>query len=402
MNAKYRMLHGCMGLFCSVAFGYNAFYLGEFGFDAGETGMIMALFNVLTALCLPVFGRIADRSKRFHWKNLLLIFISISLVIWGSLLFCEQKLLVGILFQTGGLLISCMYPMVNVACFYYEKRGIPVNFGIARGMNSLVYAIGAFLLGQLTVRIGASVVVVLGVIVCLAEFWPVIRMPYLKQEVPEGTAGRKTTAGKGKKGSIPFWKKYPAFLVMVAGSMLIMTVFSLTTSFLIQIIENVNGDSSNLGIALAICAVMEVPVMMLFSQIVKRISETKLLIISGIMYLVKCVVLFCAGSVSLIYAAQLLQPLSYGLYASASVFFSDKCMEEEDAATGQSLLSMSGCFGSVIGSLAGGWLIELSGVKVMLLVGMAVSFLATVVISVSVKMYRRECRMKSGSEVKVH
>ena len=46
----------------------------------------------------------------------------------------------------------------------------------------------------------------------------------------------------------------------------------------------------------------------------------------------------------------------------------------------------------MIGSLAGGWLIELSGVKTMLIAGMAAALLATVVICISVKMYHRECR----------
>ena len=75
LNGKYRMLHSCLGLICSSAFGYNAFFLAEYGFDASETGMIIALFNVLTALSLPVFGRIADRSRRFHWRNTLLCFL---------------------------------------------------------------------------------------------------------------------------------------------------------------------------------------------------------------------------------------------------------------------------------------------------------------------------------------
>lgn len=404
LNGKYRMLHSCLGLICSSAFGYNAFFLAEYGFDASETGMIIALFNVLTALSLPVFGRIADRSRRFHWKNMLLIFAGAGVLIWGALLFCSQKLLVGILFQTGGLLISCMYPMTNIICFFYAKRGLNIDYGIARGLNSLFYAVGAYVLGQLTVRMGGSVIIWMGLLICAVILWPVLRMPYLK--TPEREEERKRAAekvqtekisGKRKKEE-KFWKKYPSFSVLVLGSVLLMTVFSLTGTFLIRLIEEVGGDSSNLGIALAICAAAEVPVLMLFSQIVKRISETKLMIFSGIMFSVKSLILLLAGNVGMIYVAQLLQPFAYALFASASVFFSDRCMEEEDEVTGQSLLSMSGSAGSVIGSLVGGWLVENSGVRMSMLAGLLTAMLTTAVIGIAVKMYHKECRLKQSLE----
>ena len=64
LDGKYRMLHSCQGLLCSAAFGYNAFYLSEYGFHAGEIVVIVAVFGVLTAVCLPVFGRIASAYRR--------------------------------------------------------------------------------------------------------------------------------------------------------------------------------------------------------------------------------------------------------------------------------------------------------------------------------------------------
>lgn len=141
LDGKYRMLHSCQGLLCSAAFGYNAFYLSEYGFHAGEIGVIVAVFGVLTAVCLPVFGRIADKSRRFNWKVLLALFCAFGILDWGLLFFCRSKIVVGILFQLAGLEVSCILPMMNVACFYYEKRGIYVDYGIARGLNSLVYAV---------------------------------------------------------------------------------------------------------------------------------------------------------------------------------------------------------------------------------------------------------------------
>lgn len=395
LDGKYRILHSAQGLLCSVAFGYKAFYLGEFGYDAGEMGVSMAVFGVLTAICLPVFGRIADRSRFFNWKTMLTIFTLLGILDWGLLLFCDSKTVAGNLFQVGGLLTSCALPMVNVACFYYEKKGISVNYGIARGLNSLVYAISAYVLGRLTVRMGTSAVVLVGFLVNIAVLPTTLLMPYHGSTHLEKAEDKKIPAAE-KKSREKFWKKYPAFMVMVIGSVLLMAVFNLTTIFLIQVIESVGGDSSHLGVALAIAALVEVPVLMLFDRIVKRVSESKLLVISGAAYVLKCLVLFCAVNITMIYAAQFLQMCSYALYASASVYFSDKCMEEEDAATGQTLISMCGSVGTVLGSLVGGYLVELLGVKVMLASAMVGSAVSALVFGLSMIMFKKEQKKKQG------
>lgn len=425
LDGKYRILHSCQGLLCSAAFGYNAFYLSEYGFHASEIGIIVALFGVLTAICLPIFGRIADKSRRFNWKVLLALFCAFGILDWGLLFFCKSKLVVGILFQLTGLVMSCILPMMNVACFYYEKRGIYVNYGIARGLNSLVYAVCSFVLGRLTVHFGTTAITAVGFLVSVFTLLTTISMPYVKSAedadaanrraanantadqraanentadriaananaADQNTAVRDVKIQAQKKAEKKFWKKYPAFMVMVIGSVFLMATFSLTTTFLINVIEAVGGSSQHLGTALAISALAEVPVLMLFSHIVKRIPETKLLIIAGIAYAMKCLMLFCAGNIQMVYVAQLLQMFSYAIYASASVYFSDKCMEEEDAVTGQTLVSMSGSAGSVIGSLVGGYIVETAGVHMMLAGGMVTAVATVGVFWIAAWMYRRE------------
>lgn len=272
-----------------------------------------------------------------------------------------------------------------------------------------------------TVRTGASVIAWQGLIVSIAALWPAMTVLYFKEEkagkktgtgnengMESETSGESSSVGTQKAAGVSgnkvkdgktksFWKKYPAFTVLVIGSVLLMTVFSLTSTFLIRVIEDVGGDSSNLGTALAICALAEVPLLLMFSKIVKWIPVPKLLIFSSIMYIVKCLILLGAGNVGMIYVAQLLQPFAYATFASASVYFSDACMEEEDEATGQTLISMSGSAGSVIGSLIGGWLVDTSGVRMMPFAGTIVAVLTTVVTCISMQMYRRECQCRNGT-----
>ena len=148
------------------------------------------------------------------------------------------------------------------------------------------------------------------------------------------------------------------------------------TVYLLQILENVGGNTGHLGVALAIGAVTEVPILFLFSYIIKRCPASKLLIISGFSYIMKSMIMLFAGNIGMIYAAHLLQPFSYGLYASATVYFTNDCMREEDKVTGQSLMTMTMAIGSVAGNLIGGWLIDFGSVTQMMTVGTCLAAVA--------------------------
>ena len=72
-------------------------------------------------------------------------------------------------------------------------------------------------------------------------------------------------------------------------------------------------------------------------------------------------------------------------------------MREEDKTTGQAFMTMSMAAGSLLGNLSGGWLIDLSGVRLMLGVSVVLSMIAAVVVGVSAVLYRRSLKMTAYS-----
>lgn len=410
-NRKYRILQGCYWMMINVIFGYIAFYLSEYGYSAGEIGMLSAAFAALSAVCQPLLGLIADKNSHFGWKPQILLFSMLCCAIFGILFAVKQPIMVGFLFGLVMLFINCIQPMLNAACFYYVKRGISVDFGIARGIGSMAYAFMSLILGYLTVKLGTSAVLYAGIPVLLIQFLVVLRMPYedmnftnisqksacLTDEdsvnVQHINEESESVTEKVKKNSVlrgGFLKKYPIFCLMVVGSVLLVSVHNFMTTYLLKIMESVGGNSSHMGIALAIGAVTEIPVLFLFSHIVKRISASSLLVISGVAYIAKSLMFFLAGNVGMIYGAHFLQPFSYALYASASVYFANECMQEEDKITGQSLMTMTMAFGSLVGNLVGGWFIDLSGVKAMLAFSSILSIFSVIVIAIAAGLHRRK------------
>lgn len=392
-NARYRILHGAYWIVCGINFSYLSFYLSGMGFHAGEIGVISALIGVVSALCQPILGRIADRSRRFGWKPQLLLMIMICIVSDMLLLLNKQKMMAGVLFSFLLVAVNFIIPLINSIAPYYEQRGIHIDYGSARGCGSLSYAIMTLIVGSLTLTFGIKAVPVSVILFPLLMLIVVWSLPYDKIDSKESVGKikeKKNHKSASKKKSENLMKKYPAFFVVLVASVLTFSTHNLTCIFLLQMIEHVGGDSGHMGIALAISAVMEMPVMFLFSRIEKRVSSGMLLIISAISYAVKMILFFISGNVGMIYVVQVLQFCSYGIYAPASMKLADECMEEEDKVTGQALMVMSTNIASVISSLFGGWLIDAYGVSAMLAAGVVAAGAALPIWIAGIRMCKKK------------
>ncbi len=403
-NKSYRWLHGVYWLSFSVCHGYITYYLTRFGFTPAQVGLLASAFGILAAFTQVVLGKLADRSPRWNWKRLIMLCSVIGMVSMIAALFGGYKWLVG---GAYGIFMVCdhaMLPLVNSACFYYRSRGIDVSFGPARGIGSLSYAVFSFVMGYLTAWFGTVPVALLGA-ADMAAIWVVAaRMPLYDgpDAAAAGQAGEKECAGQkdcaGEKdpaggkdraakdplsGIIAFVRRYPSFMMIIAGLTLLMTFHNVAATYMLQIVENVGGDNRHLGTALSLCAFFELPVMFGYSRLSKRFKPETMLKICGVMYIVRAWILLSASGIAGIYAAQMSQIFTFALYASASVYYTDRAVSKEDAVTGQAVMSDVETVGAVIGSFAGGQLLQAGGVPLMLRVSVAIAAAGAVFILLS-------------------
>lgn len=390
INQKYRLLQAFYWMIVCTGCSYTSYYLSNLGYSAGQIGILTASFGVCSVIAQPLLGRVADRSRRFGWKNLLMILATLAEMSFILMLFCSQKLVSGLLAGLVVLLINCMHPMVSAANYYYQKRGNTIDFGVARGMGSLSYAVISMIMGQITVLAGPKSVPAASFLVMAALAAVVFGLPFEKEASSVSTDGRKREKTDTAVRKTGFFGKYPAYSMMLLGSAMLLTFHYLTSTYMIQMLRQVGGDSSNLGTAMAIAAVLELPVMFSFTRLSNKIPSVVLLVIAAASYVGKGVLYLIGGSVSMIYFAQILQMTSYAIYAPAVVKFSDECMSEEDKVTGQAYMSMTSAAGGVIGNLCGGWIIDHMGVGSMLLFGTAFAAAGTVACVISALMLKRQ------------
>lgn len=374
-NAKYRLLQGGYWMLFCAGYGYVTVFLLAKGFTAGDVGIITAVFGIAAAVLQPWLGRVADRGGKTGWKPLLLLLAGLTCAD-AALLCLTPPAASGVLFGALLMLISCMMPLVNAASFYYKAQGKTVDFGSARGTGSLCYALLSLVLGQLTASLGGEIISRAVLIVSVLFVLIVAVMPYTAP--PKKDVCREK--GEKRRG---FLVRYPAFCVMLAGCVMMLAFHNITNTYLIQILENVGGDSADLGLAIALAAVMELPVMFGFSYIARRFSAGTLLVIAGAAFVLKGGIYLVVGSVGGVLAAQVLQMFSFALFASASVYYAEEAMQEQDKVTGQAWMSCTITAGAVLGNLLGGWLVDAYGVGIMLAAAMALAMTGAVLAGVS-------------------
>ena len=74
-----------------------------------------------------------------------------------------------------------------------------------------------------------------------------------------------------------------------------------------------------------------------------------------------------------------MQGVTYGLMVAAKATYADECMEPEDMATGQAVMTFADAFGVVAGTFIGGALINYGGTGFMLLGGVIITVIGTLV-----------------------
>ena len=243
------------------------------------------------------------------------------------------------------------------------NQGQQLNFGLARGMGSVAYAIICYVLGIITVKAGAGSIPASVIILTFFTLGCLILFPFVKTQ---GTSGSKVS-GNSLANPLLFFRKYKHFSLVLIGCIFIYLSHVLLNNFNFQIAQGKGGGSSEMGTASAIAAMCELPTLFLFGYIIKKIRCDILIRIAGIFFVLKSLGTLLAPGISVYYGVQILQMLGWGLMTAASVYYVNAVMEPEDAIKGQAYFTMTYTLGCVIGSFLGGVLIDFAGVNSMLI-----------------------------------
>ena len=122
---------------------------------------------------------------------------------------------------------------------------------------------------------------------------------------------------------------------------------SLINSFNYQIAMAKGGGSGEMGNAMTISAVSELPTMFLFGYLLKKKSSVFWFRLSGLFFVLKSIGTFLAFNIPTYYAAQPFQMFGWALLNVACVYYVDGIMEPQDSIKGQAYMAMTITAGDV-------------------------------------------------------
>lgn len=376
MNSKIKY-YTTMGLYWSVIAAcvsfLNVFLTGR-GLGTAEIGFLTAVGNGLAAIFQPIVSKVCSRSNKNERDFLVLIsMLAMTLVIMAL----ERKagLAMKIEIVAAIALVLVMQPLLNSLGYFYIARSVEINYGVSRGIGSITFAVTSFVLGILS-EINKDLSMVMAAVLLGA-----LILSLLAQKPISGNNVVTVFDGRAQKQKIQN-SKFIIFLLAVG---MLFTFYNVTNVYLLQIAKRIGGDAKTVGTAFAVAALFEFPIMFMFNRLKEKFKSRSMLIFSGIFFLLKGILTYIATSPSTLIAIQVTQIFGFALFTPCSVDFINDIMSDEKKLTGQGFLASAITMGGVIGSVAGGVLIESTGVLNTLIISNVICLIAILLIVISTR-----------------
>ncbi|MGN1001324.1 MAG: MFS transporter [Oscillospiraceae bacterium] len=361
---------------------FAATYLLDKGFRASQVGVVLACANFFSCLLQPLLANFADRARRPILPRLLSALAALSFCCFGAILLFSPPLpLFALFYLVGVLAFDVMVPLLNSLSVYYTLRGMPVNYGVGRAVGSLAFSAAALGVGYLMELAGPDWMPRL--VMALLFLFTVITLGYPRAEEPPAMVKEQE---KQESCSLSvFFVRYKWFNLSLLGLLFLAMFHAMTENYLIEIVRRLGGDSGSVGTALFVATLAEVPVLLFFDRIHRRLSSRIILLTAGAMFTLKALLFLAAGSVAHIYLIELLQALTYAFVSPVQMYFARERIAPADMVKGQSMATASYALGCASGNLIGGQLIGSRGVTVMLCAGVAMAALGTLILFLTLR-----------------
>jgi PPP family 3-phenylpropionic acid transporter len=410
IDANYAAVQGsyCAGM-CALN-SFTAVYLLFKGFTNTQTGITVALIS-LSAICVQLFvSNFADSHPNMRLKKIVLVLYLITVAgcstMW--LLPLPVAFLIIAYCITGASQRSIM-GLLNAIMMQFTNLGLRVNYGWPRGVCSIVFALSAFVLGLLIETYTPNIIMPISIGLVFIGIISIITMPspdqisqqmlerstdQVKPENQEDSADEESS--EQRKSYLEMIRSNPTLMRFIGASILLSFGQATAMVFLIRIIEAVGGSARELGTTIFIQAGIEFPMLFASAWVLKRFKVSKILVFSFFCYAVKQFGYFIAPSVGAIYGVATISMFCMGIYAFASVYFVNSIVRRSELVRAQTLVTLSQTTGQILGSLVSGVLIDIFGLKTLIIIGVIILVTASCLMIVCHRTYTKKLTYKTN------
>ena len=359
-TARYTLIQASYWPCYCVIITFASVYLLHQGFRNTEIGIVISVAGVLSALLQPFVSRRADHLHRLALRQFA------ALLILGQAGLCLLlKCLPGRVFQIllySGLLvlIQLILPLCSALGMDCLNRGIPLNFGAARGAGSIGFAVFSSLCGTLVFWFGEGVLPLVMLAVTLVLLLAVLTFRFRTPGDGRMSAEGEASAGETTGGA--FLLKYRGIAWILLGVVCLFLSHNILNTYAFQIVQPLGGTSREMGNMLFIQSVVELPVLFGFGLLLKRADSRFWVRICGAGFFLHALGELAAPNIPVIYAVQIFEMPGYALFTLASIYWINGIVAPEDRVQGQAYFAMAMTIGAVLAGFLGGFLLDWAGV----------------------------------------
>ena len=380
--ARYGMIQAGYWIDYLVINNFAAVFLSGRGFTTGQIGIVTGLGSLFSCLLQQVSGTIADKSEK-PLKYMVMGFVSLSMACFLAMKFLPDSYMSTFVFYTTAITLTvALQPLLNSLCLQFTNNNYTMNFGLARSMGSLGFAVSALFMGRLTEICGSEAVLSVFLLVSFVMMVILACFPIPKKDVTAvPTAGDILLKDEKPSTMKEFVHRYHRFMTLTAGFVLLWFMADILGTYMMYFIDYYHGTAAQMSLPFSIMAFAEIPAIVFGNRLMKKMGADHMLRISAAGGLLKSVLLFAAPNVQFFIWTQLTHFLHSGFYQVSAVYYCYSIVSEKDIVKGQSLLGIAAAgLATMAANCIGGILLECVSIRTICLIGIVTSALALYII----------------------
>jgi len=381
-TGSFSVLQALIWAINGTVYCFSSAYLLSMNLSNTTIGILIGAAIGLCFVGQVVFGKLLDNAPSQALPRFIILGAGLMLLASVLLLLKPPVTAAVIVFLFLCLLQQLLPAFINSAGMSDIQEGFPLNFGIGRGFGSFGYAVFSITTGSLITAFGYKAIFVVSAALSSALILAMLGYVrvmdrYAKKAAATGQRPTEPVKKQPHKGFLRHYKRFGVFLI---GITLVMVGHTFMSNFIYQIIRFKGGDTSSTGLASAIAAFSEIPVMFVFLRLLKRARCDTWLHISLIFLILKMLGIYFADSMQWVYIAQIAQMPGFALFAVSSAYYTGAVILHDDVVKGQTYFSAATMLGIFISLLLGGVIIDKLGVQALLLTGVAIMIVGTLIV----------------------
>ena len=352
----YALIQGLYWAVYCLMVGFASAFLLDHGFTNGQIGLTLGASYLLSAILQPVVGSLFSRRGLKLNHAIACVYIPVAVISLGLWLLPLGHGLTMAMMVILFTVQSMMQPSINALHQNFETRDSRVNFGLARGVGSAAYALSSFLMGRLLVRLSPSILPAVYGAVVLAL---IIALVCARTTTAVGLASMDNRDAS----YADILREQPTMLLFLGGVGCMFLTYTFIDCFLLQILLSIGGTNGDLGTAITLSAMTELPAMMLFARFSRQGKGMKVYLISIWFWLAKDLLTLLATSPRMLFAVQLLNFASCAVYVPGMMDYMRQVLPEHQLLRGVTLAGTAATLGSLVATTLGGLLMDGIGVR---------------------------------------